>query len=240
MKGKGPGYRPHHGRWALDELVRPSRAANSTIRNRTPDSARRSGGSGSASDKFEHVPPLFPLEAVDEYYKQLVPNGEVSLPGSTCESCDPKELSPANTWTPQNLATLVEQLGRRRRGHALRKRESWASHGADSQGARPSESAQGTRDARRVVLAAEQRTDRSGLRQHPYMALKGDYTATSMVCQETVDAINARRASKQGTAKADYLKLDEMGILGVTHMMMLDKKNLEIADVIYNWIGKGT
>jgi len=71
-----------------------------------------------------------------------------------------------------------------------------------------------------------------------YMALKGDYTATSAICQETVDAINARRASKQGTAKADYLKLDEMGILGVTHMMMLDKKNLEIADVIYNWIGK--
>ena len=71
-----------------------------------------------------------------------------------------------------------------------------------------------------------------------YLALKGDYTATSMVCQETVDAINARRASKQGTAKADYLKLDEMGILGVTHMMMLDKKNLQIADVIYNWIGK--
>jgi hypothetical protein len=24
----------------------------------------------------------------------------------------------------------------------------------------------------------------------------------------------------------------------VTHMMMLDKKNLEIADVIYDWIGK--
>jgi len=70
------------------------------------------------------------------------------------------------------------------------------------------------------------------------MALKGDYTVTSMVCQDTVDAINARRASKQGTAKADYLKLDEMGILGVTHMMMVDKKNLEIADVIYNWIGK--
>jgi hypothetical protein len=59
-----------------------------------------------------------------------------------------------------------------------------------------------------------------------------------MICQETVDAINARRASKQGTAKAEYLKLDEMGILGVTHMMMLDKKNLEIADIIYNWIGK--
>ena len=72
----------------------------------------------------------------------------------------------------------------------------------------------------------------------PYMALKGDYTATSMVCEDSVKAINARRAAKQGTAKADYLKLDEMGILGVTHMMMLDKKNLEIADVIYNWVAR--
>jgi hypothetical protein len=72
----------------------------------------------------------------------------------------------------------------------------------------------------------------------PYMALKGDYTVTSNVCQETVTAINARRAAKQGTAKAEYLKLDEMGILGVTHMMMLDKKNLEIADIIFNWVNK--
>jgi len=70
------------------------------------------------------------------------------------------------------------------------------------------------------------------------MALKGDYTATSTVCQETVDAINARRTAKQGSAKAEYLKLDDMGILGVTHMMMLDKKNLEIADIMLGWVEK--
>jgi hypothetical protein len=70
------------------------------------------------------------------------------------------------------------------------------------------------------------------------MALKGDYTAISPVCQDTVSAINARRAEKQGTAKADYIKLDEKGILGVTHMMMLDAKNLEIADVILDWVTK--
>ena len=58
------------------------------------------------------------------------------------------------------------------------------------------------------------------------------------MCQETVDAINARRTAKQGTAKAEYLKLDDMGILGVTHMMMLDKKNLEIADIMLNWVNK--
>src|SRR5688572_3788315 len=58
-----------------------------------------------------HVAPLFPLAAVDEYYKQLVPNAEATLPGSVCSTCMPQELSPANTWTPQNLATLVERLG---------------------------------------------------------------------------------------------------------------------------------
>jgi hypothetical protein len=72
----------------------------------------------------------------------------------------------------------------------------------------------------------------------PYLAVKGDYTPASMVCQDTVNAINARRASKQGTAKADYIKLDDMGILGVTHMMMLDTKNLEIADVMLDWVNK--
>ena len=59
-----------------------------------------------------------------------------------------------------------------------------------------------------------------------------------MQCQDTVDAINARRAAKQGTAKAEYMKLDEMGMLGVTHMMMLDKKNLEIADIMLDWVNK--
>src|SRR5215510_261781 len=46
-----------------------------------------------------------------EYYNQLVPNAEVTLPGSICETCDPKEISPANTWTPTDLALLVEKLG---------------------------------------------------------------------------------------------------------------------------------
>ena len=70
------------------------------------------------------------------------------------------------------------------------------------------------------------------------MALKGDYTATSEVCQTTVDAINARRAAGQGTAKAEYIKLDELGnpvFKGTTHMMMLGTNNLEVADVILNW-----
>ena len=67
--------------------------------------------------------------------------------------------------------------------------------------------------------------------------MKGDYTATSAVCQTTIDAIQARRTAGQGTAKVDYIKLDEMGPVfkGTTHMM-IGTNNLEIADVILNWV----
>ena len=43
----------------------------------------------------------------------------------------------------------------------------------------------------------------------PYLAIKGDYTATSQQCQDRSTRINARRAQSQGTGKAEYLKLDE-------------------------------
>ena len=212
-------------------------------------------------DKYQHVAPLFPIDAVDqglvaragsigpkpggseanyalEYYKQLVPNAEVTLPGSTCNSCDPKTIAPANTWTPMNLASLVERLG----GAIV---VTHSQSGIMGHHTARILKERGHLDMLKglVTLEGSCSLPNSGLTAAdfdniPYMALKGDYTATSMVCEDTVKAINARRAAKQGTAKADYLKLDEMGILGVTHMMMLDKKNLEIADVIYNWIGK--
>jgi hypothetical protein len=189
-------------------------------------------------DAYPHVAPQFPLDAVDEYYKQLVPNAEVTLPGSTCASCDPKELSPANTWTPENLAALVERLGGAIvvthsqsgiMGHHMTRILKERGHLDLLKGLITLE---GSCSLTNSGLTA---ADFDGI---PYMALKGDYTATSPVCQETVDAINARRASHQGTARADYLKLDDMGILGVTHMMMLDRKNLEIADIIMGWVNK--
>ena len=72
----------------------------------------------------------------------------------------------------------------------------------------------------------------------PYMALKGDYAATSEVCQTTVDRINARRAVGHRVANAEYIKLDELRnpvFKGTTHMMMLGTNNLKVADVILNW-----
>jgi hypothetical protein len=193
-------------------------------------------GGGTAEEP--HVAPLFPLAVVDEYYKQLVPNAEATLPGSRCESCMPQELSPANTWTPQNLATLVERLG----GAIV------ATH--SQSGIMGHHMVRILKERGRLGLVKGLITIEGGcsLAQSgltaadfdaiPYLALKGDYTATSQPCQESVDAINARRAQGQGAAYAEYLKLDEHGMLGVTHMMMLDSNNLEIADLMLEWVGE--
>jgi hypothetical protein len=176
-----------------------------------------------------------------EYYKQLVPNAEVTLPGSTCATCDPKEISPANTWTPLDLALLVERLGGAVvathsqsgiMGHHMVRILKERGHLGLLKGL--------------ITIEGSCSLPNSGLSAAdfdniPYMAMKGDYTATSEVCDATVNAIKARRAGGQGSAKADYIKLDELGnpiFNGTTHMMMLGTNNLEVADVILNWAAK--
>jgi hypothetical protein len=190
------------------------------------------------TDGRPHVAPKFPLDAVGEYYKQLVPNAEVTLPGSTCPTCNPQNLSPANTWTPQNLALLVERLG----GAII---ATHSQSGIMGHHAVRILKEHGNLQLLKGLITIEGGCSlpNSGLTAAdfdaiPYLALKGDYTATSAQCQETVDAINKRRAEKQGSARAEYLKLDEMGILGVTHMMMLDSNSNQIADLMLDWAKK--
>lgn len=196
-----------------------------------PAVAARSGAIGSA--------PAGPNEYYAlNYYKELVPNAEATLPGSICQTCDPKELAPANTWTPLDLAMLVEKLG----GAVV------ATH--SQSGIMGHHMARilkehGHLDMLKGLITIEGSCSlpNSGLKPEdfdhiPYLALKGDYTATSEVCQTTVNQINARRSAGQGAAKAEYIKLDEIGnpvFKGTTHMMMDGSNNLEVADVILNW-----
>jgi hypothetical protein len=167
----------------------------------------------------------------------LVPNAEATLPGSTCATCDPKEVAPANTWTPQDLALLVEKLG----GAIV---ATHSQSGIMGHHMARILKERGHLDLLKGLITIEGSCSfpNSGLTAEdfdniPYLALKGDYTPTSEVCQASVDQINARRASGHGTAKADYIKLGEMGpaFQGTTHMMMLGTNNLEVADVILNW-----
>ncbi len=184
--------------------------------------------------------PFGPAERYQlKYYKQLVPNGEATLPGSICAACTTSNLSPANTWTPFDLALLVEKLG----GAVV------ATH--SQSGAMGHHMARLLRDRGHlsmlkglVTIEGSCSLPGAGLTAAdfdnvPYLALKGDYTVTSAVCQETVDAINARRAAGLGSAKADYIQLDDPSFNGAfngtTHMMMLGTNHLAVADVILAW-----
>ena len=176
-----------------------------------------------------------------DYYKQLVPNAEVTLPGSTCATCTPANLSPAETWTPQDLALLVEKLG----GAIV---ATHSQSGIMGHHMVRILKERGHLDLVKGLITIEGSCAlaQSGLKAEdfdniPYMAMKGDYAAPSAPCQTTVDAINARRTAGFGTAKAEYIKLDELGnpiFNGTTHMMMLGTNNLEIADVILNWVAQ--
>jgi hypothetical protein len=217
-----------------------------------------------ASDDAAHTNeyhPAFPTDAVDsriasrtgaigpapagpanafalEYYKQLVPNAEETLPGSTCATCQPTTINAANTWTPLALADLVERLG----GAIVATHSQSGSMGHHMVRILKE---RGHLDMVKGLITIEGSCSlpNSGLQAAdfdniPYLALKGDYSGTSAACQTTVDAINARRASGQGIAKAEYIKLDELPnpiFKGTTHMMMIDSNNLEIADLMLKW-----
>ena len=124
-----------------------------------------------------------------------MPNAEVTLPGSTCATCDPKELSPANTWTPQNLASLVEQLG----GAIV---VTHSQSGIMGHHMARILKERGHLDLLKGLMTLEGSCSlpNSGLTAAdfdniPYMALKGDYTATSNVCQD--DRRRHQRAARR-------------------------------------------
>ena len=261
--GEDSQLRPDHRQRRLDGVVRPPHAAGLEHPDRHADPARRSGRPADRRrEPRQGLLPRVSARAVDanivvarrapsrrrpagpnnyyalEYYKQLVPNAEVTLPGSICATCDPKEIAPANTWTPKDLAELVEKLG----GAIV---ATHSQSGIMGHHMVRILKERGHLDLLKGLITIEGSCSlpNSGLKAEdfdniPYMALKGDYTASSEVCDTTVNAIKARRAAGQGTAKADYIKLDELGnpiFNGTTHMMMLGTNNLEVADVILNW-----
>ncbi len=138
-------------------------------------------------DSYKHVAPLFPIDAVDptmssrtgaigpapngsrapyalEYYKQLVPNAEVTLPGSTCATCTPHDAV-ARQYVDAAESRAARRAARRcDRGDALAVGHHGSPHDSHPQGARQARSGEGSDHGRGRLLAAKQRADRRRLR----------------------------------------------------------------------------
>lgn len=178
-----------------------------------------------------------------EYYKQLVPNAELTLPGSMCASCATPNLMPIDTWLPQALAELLEGLD----GGIL------------------SPHSQSTTSVFHTVRILKERGKlhlikgiiipegagtnlaNAGLTGSdfdtiPFLMLNGDYRplATRKVNYEAVNAMNASPTRKVGPALSLNAEDPRFKgkLQGHTHMGMLGATRLAQFDFFLEWAAK--
>jgi pimeloyl-ACP methyl ester carboxylesterase len=163
----------------------------------------------------------FPIEAADQYFAQLVPNTEVTLAG-------------AGANTVKALAELVDKIG----PAIVLVHSQSGNYGLELIRMRP--------DKVRAFIDVEGGCGplspddiAKSFRKVPTLMVFGDYTDGSptqnnderrKVCNQTIEAIKAAG----GTGR--FMLLPELGIRGNSHMMMMEKNNLQIADAIIGWL----
>jgi len=167
----------------------------------------------------------FPLDSLDQYVSQLVPNTETTLPG-------------AGANTVKALSALLDRIG----PAIVLVHSQSGGYGLDLVRMRD--------DKVRALVVIEgscgplSADDVSKhFRKVPFLTVVGDNTVGSSgpngderrkSCSSTVDALR----TAGGTGK--FMLLPDLGIKGNSHMMMMDKNNLQIADLVIGWIGEVT
>ena len=164
----------------------------------------------------------FPIEAVDELYKQMIPDLNSLLP------------NPNPTWT--NMAALAGKL----HGAVLM--------GHSESGFFPEQAALIDPSGVKGIISIEMpcvtnfaAPQLGTLAKIPTLVMFGDHLGdvqggpanwkTSFEgCQTFVKQVNAAGGDAQ------MMYLPEMGIRGNSHMLMQDKNNLQLADLILGWI----
>ncbi len=162
----------------------------------------------------------FPVEAQDQYFAQLVPNTETSYPEGGQNTIDA-------------LATLLDRIGP---AVVLVHSQSGA-YGIHTAIARP--------DLVKAVVSIEPRSCavsdanvQAVFRRVPLLTMFGDFFGADVddwpgrmaECVQTVDRIRA----DGGTAENIYLP--DRGIRGNSHMLMMDRNNQQLADMILDWL----
>lgn len=189
-----------------------------------------------------------------DYYKQLVPNAEVTLPTSTCATCVPTTVASVNTWGARALADLIEGLG----GAIL---------SGHSQAATPllhtirylkEDDAAGKCGAPGACLAmlkgmvipegagfnpaglAGAGLVGSDFDKIPFLLVNGDYRplATRIGNRAARDILNASPTRSVGPALVLDTELVGPQFNGQTHMNMIGTTNLIMFDLIMNWASK--
>src|ERR1700722_6849342 len=167
----------------------------------------------------------FPVEAAGELYKQMIPDLNTLLP------------SPNPTW--KNMAALAVQL----HGAVL--------IGHSESGFFPEEAALIDPTGVKGIVSIEMACTTTMTPQQlaimakiPILVMFGDHlgdvqgrfaslwTANFDTCQKFVQQVN------DAGGNAQLMHLPKLGIKGNSHMLMQDKNNLQLADLIIGWIDR--
>ena len=188
------------------------------------------------------------------YYKELVPNAEVTLPTENCPTCNPTTVPPVNVWGARALADLVEGLG-------------GAIVSGHSQAATPllhmirylkQDDAAGKCGAPGACLAmvkgmiipegagfnpaglASAGLVGSDFDKIPFLLVNGDYRplATRIGNRAARDILNASPTRSVGPALVLDTELIGPQFNGQTHMNMIGTTNLIMFDLLMDWAGK--
>jgi pimeloyl-ACP methyl ester carboxylesterase len=167
----------------------------------------------------------FPLDALDQYFSQLVPNTETTLAGGGAN-------------TVKALAALLDKIGP---AIVLVHSQSGA-YGLDLVRMRP-DKVRAFVDVEGNCAPVSADDIAKAFAKVPMLSVFGDNSVGAAGpngderrngCVATIDTL--RKAG--GTAK--FLLLPEAGLKGNSHMMMLDKNNLQVADRIIGWLADVT
>ncbi len=165
----------------------------------------------------------FPVDAADELYKQMIPDLNSLLP------------NPNPTWT--NMAALAVKL----KGAILM--------GHSESGFFPEQAAlidpAGVRGIISIEMPCEttlKKEQLATLAKIPTLVMFGDHLSDVQgfnnwpmsfdSCQTFVKQVN------DAGGNAEMMSLPKMGIKGNSHMLMQDKNNLQLADLIIAWVDK--
>jgi hypothetical protein len=161
----------------------------------------------------------FPLEAQNEFWKQMVPDWINTLP------------------TPNPTVPALSELARRVKNTVL------VSH--SQSGIYPFQTAALDRDGIAGIVSIEPGTcpaANGDLKPYvglPILVLWGDYVDLSprwaprfKACREFIEAVN-----KVG-GKAEMISLPDLGIKGNSHMLMQDRNSLELAGWLVGWLDR--
>lgn len=163
----------------------------------------------------------FPLDAFDDYLAQLVPNAEDLAEG------------PNGERTVAALGALLERIG----PAVLMVHSQSGLYGLEV----VRRNAGAVRALVNVEGGCAPLSDDGvdALRSVPFLSLWGDFSAGAVGANGDArrnGAVDLVRRLNDAGGRATFCLLPDQGIFGNSHMMMLDRNNLEVADVVERWL----